>query len=55
MSDMIVSLGYRKNGFDAYGGTILRKEDMAHWTNREERTDPEGVDLGLDEKIREVE
>lgn len=55
MSDMIISLGYRKNGFDAYGGTILRKEDMTYWTNREERTDPEGVALGLDEKIREVE
>jgi len=52
---MNVSCGYRKNGFDAYGGTILKKEDMSYWMNRPERTDPEGVALGLDEKIEEVE
>ena len=52
---MVVSLGYRKYGFDAYGGEILRKEDMAHWTNDEIRVDPRGVALGLGEEIREVE
>ncbi len=52
---MIVSSGYRKNGFDAYGGTVLKKEDMAYWMDREERIDPEGVALDLDEKIKEVE
>ncbi|MBO4915554.1 MAG: hypothetical protein J5449_10145 [Oscillospiraceae bacterium] len=52
---MVVSLGYRKHGFDAYGGEILRKEDMAHWMDGEDRTDPRGVALGLSEEIREVE
>lgn len=51
---MIVSSGYRKRGFDAYGGTILRKEDMAYWMDREERVDPRGVALGLGEEIRLV-
>lgn len=51
---MIVGLGYRKNGFDAFGGEILKKEDIAHW-NEEMRADPRGVALGLSEEIREVE
>ena len=48
---MIVSLGYRKNGFDAFGGEILRKENMVHW-DEELRCDPRGVALGLSEEIR---
>ena len=52
---MIVGLGFRKNGFDAFGGEILRKENMAYWRNDERRTDPRGVALGLGEEIREVE
>ena len=52
---MLVSKGYRKRGFDAYAGTILRKEDMAYWMNSEDRVDPEGVAIGLDEKIELVE
>ena len=51
---MVVSLGYRKHGFDAYGGEILRKEDMARWDD-EERADPQGVELGLGEEVKEVE
>ncbi len=52
---MNVSLGYRKRGYDAYGGEILRKEDMAHWMDDERRADPQGVALGLGEEVREVE
>ena len=52
---MNVSSGYRKNGFDAYGGAYLRKEDMAYWMDSPARTDPQGVALGLDEEIKEVE
>ena len=52
---MIVSLGYRKNGFDAFGGKVLKKEDMSYWTNSRERTDPRGVAFDLGEEIREVE
>ncbi len=52
---MNVSSGYRKNGFDAYGGTYLRKEDMAYWMDSPARTDPQGVALGLDEEVKEVE
>ena len=52
---MNVSLGYRKHGFDAYGGSILRKEDMSYWMNQKERTDPAGVALGLNENVEEVE
>jgi hypothetical protein len=52
---MNVSLGYRKHGFDAYGGKILRKKDMSYWMNDGIRVDPEGVSLGLDEEIKEVE
>ena len=51
---MVVSLGFRKRGFDAYGGEILRKEDIVRWSV-EERADPQGVALGLSEEIKEVE
>ena len=52
---MNVSCGYRKHGFDAYGGKYLRKEDMNYWMDSPDRTDPQGVALGLDEEIKEVE
>lgn len=52
---MNVSLGFRKNGFDAYGGKILRKEDMSYWIGRKQLTDPMGVALGLAEEVEEVE
>jgi len=52
---MNISSGYRKSGFDAYGGRILKQEDMACWMNREERTSPQGVAFGLGEEIEEVE
>ena len=52
---MNVSNGYRKYGFDAYGGKILKKKDMAYWSNDEQRVDPQGVSLGLDKEIEEVE
>ena len=52
---MNVSSGYRKHGFDAYGGKYLRKEDMSYWMDSPERTDPQGVALGLEEEVKEVE
>lgn len=51
---MIVSAGYRKNGFDAFGGKVLRKGDMSHWMNDPDRTDPDGVALGLSDEVVEV-
>lgn len=55
MGKMIVSSGYRKRGFDAYGGTILRKEDMSYWENSPKRTDPMGVAIGLGDDVELVE
>lgn len=52
---MNVSSGYRKNGFDAYGGTYLQKSDMAHWMHSPARTDPGGVCLELGEEVEDVE
>lgn len=52
---MIVSSGYRKRGFDAHGGKILRREDMGFWLNLPQRTDPLGVTLGLSKEVEEVE
>ena len=52
---MIVSNGYRKYGFDAYGGKVLRKEDMGFWMHMPERTRPQGVCLELKEDVEEVE
>ncbi len=52
---MIVGSGYRKHGFDAHSGKILRKEDMSYWMNKEERTDPRGIALGLAAEVEEVE
>lgn len=52
---MIVSAGFRKHGFDAYGDTFLKKEDMAYWLDQPIISDPQGVALGLDEEIEEVE
>ena len=51
---MIVSAGYRKKGFDAFGGKVLRKGDMSHWMNDPNRTDPNGVALGLGDEVTEV-
>ena len=51
---MNVSLGFRKNGFDAYGGKVPRKKDMAYWMNDPLRTDPDGVALGLSEEVEAV-
>ena len=47
---MIVSSGYRKNGFDAHGGKLLQKKDMDFWMNLPERTDPSGVCFELGEE-----
>ncbi len=52
---MIVSSGYRKNGFDAHGGKLLQKKDMDFWMNLPERTDPSGVCFELGEEVEEVE
>ena len=51
---MIVSSGYRKRGFDAYGGKVLKAEDFSHW-NKDRLADPAGVALQLDEEIEVVE
>lgn len=52
---MIVSSGYRKNGFDAHGGKLLQKKDMDFWMNLPERTDPSGVCFELGDEVEEVE
>ena len=52
---MIVSRGYRKNGFDAHGGKLLQKKDMDFWMNLPERTAPSGVCFELGEEVEEVE
>ena len=52
---MIVSSGYRKTGFDAHGGAILRKSDMDFWRNMPNMTDPRGVRFELGEDVKEVE
>ena len=52
---MIVSSGYRKNGFDACGGSILRREHMSHWMGSKEMTDPDGVCFELGEEIEYVD
>ena len=52
---MNVSSGYRKRGFDAYGGAFLRKSDMAYWMDRPARTDPGGVAFELEDDVKEVE
>ena len=55
MSDVIVSSGYCKIGFDAYGGKFMEKADMAHWVGSPDMEDPRGVCFQLDEEIEEVE
>lgn len=52
---MIVSNGYGKYGFDAYGGTVLKAEDMSYWMDSAQRTDPEGISFQLGEEIEQVE
>lgn len=52
---MIVSSGYRKYGFDASGGKVLRKKDMSFWMNSSQRTDPDGVCFELGKDVEEVE
>ena len=51
---MNVSLGYRKRGFDAYGGKVLKKEHFSYW-KEDELADPRGVALELGEEIEVVE
>lgn len=52
---MIVSNGHGKYGFDAYGGKILRAEDMAFWMDDPQRVDPEGISFELGKDVEEVE
>ena len=52
---MNVSSGYRKYGFDAYGGKYLQKSDMSYWMNNKLRTDPAGIAFELGKEIEEVE
>ena len=52
---MIVSSGHGKIGFDAGGGSVLRKSDMAFWMNQPERTDRRGICFELSEEVQEVE
>lgn len=51
---MIVSAGFRKRGFDAYGGKVLKASDFSYWSE-ERLADPAGVALGIDEEIEVVE
>lgn len=52
---MNVSNGYRKYGFDAYGGKHLQKSDMDYWMNNPQRTDPGGICFELGEEVEDVE
>ncbi len=52
---MNVSNGYRKYGFDAYGGSYLQKSDMDYWMNNPQRTDPAGICFELGEEVKDVE
>ena len=52
---MIVSSGYRKNGFDAHGGKVLKAGDMSYWMGKPQMTDPRGVCFELGDEIEEVE
>ena len=52
---MIVSSGYRKNGFDASGGKVLKKSDMYHWENDRLMTDPAGICFELSDEVEKVE
>ncbi len=52
---MNVSSGYRKYGFDAYGGKYLQKSDMSYWMNNPRRTDPGGICFELGEDVEDVE
>ena len=52
---MNVSNGYRKYGFEAHGGTYLKKSDMNYWINHPQRTDPKGICFELGEDIEDVE
>ena len=50
-----VSSGSRKNGFDAYGDSMLTKKDMEYWANSPHLSDPKGVAFELGEEIEYVE
>ena len=52
---MIVSSGTGKHGFDAYGGSVLKAEDMGYWMNDSLRTDPAGICFELGEEVETVE
>ena len=52
---MVVSSGYRKYGFDAFGGSCLRRSDMGYWMDSPRRTDPDGICFQLGEEVKEVE
>ena len=51
---MNVSAGYRKRGFDAYGGKVLKAEHFSYWSE-DELASPKGVALELGEEIEVVE
>ena len=51
---MNVSAGYRKRGFDAYGGKVLKAEHFSYW-KEDELANPSGVALELGEEIEVVE
>ena len=51
----IVSSGYRKYGFDAYGAKVLKQSDMDYWKDSEEIAAKRGVCFELGEEIEKVE
>lgn len=52
---MVVSSGYMKYGFDAYGDKVLKAEHMAYWMDQSQRVDPKGISFQLGKEIEEVE
>lgn len=52
---MLVSSGYRKHGFDASCGKVLKQSDMKHWFGSPALTSPRGVCFELGEEIEYVE
>jgi len=52
---MIVKNGYKKYGFDAYGGSVLKAEHMAFWMDKPQRVDSKGISFELGKEVEEVE
>lgn len=52
---MLVRNGYNKYGFDVHDEGILKAEDMQHWMDSDQRTDPRGISFELGIHVDGVE